>query len=538
MGIQTGLSFSGGTCYDFGSNRPLLSAITMKFLLPPLAALITLTMPVSAAYLIFPDGDTGIRGDTKAAHEAYKRGEFAEAVRMFKAEAARGDKDAQFAMGRLYEEGRSVEASPAMAENWYRKASQQGHPSAQFNLAMLLLGTQGRAAEGIEWIRKAADAGSARAMLALGTMAITGAGIEKNPAEAKKWLEKAAGAGEPEGYDTLGQMYEAGQGTEKNAVKAVEMYESAAKRDFIKSMLRLGLMYLNGLGVEKNGPKAVEWFHRAAEKGSLDAMRALGQMYETGSGVERSAAEAVTWYQKAAEAGDPAGSTRLGDLYAEGTGVAQDEKKAMEWYLKAAEKGGAGAMYAISVLYDKGRGVTASPQDAVKWSVKAALNGLPLAQREMGKRYRSGRDVNKDTIVAQSWFTRATLSGDAESALTVSDMLITGEGGLPPDPKTAKSILTRAAELGMVEAQLKLAGYYEKGLDGRPDLIRAYALALATGDYEGGKKMREALEKKMTKEQIEQGKKEYDRLKTAPPPAKADEKPAAAAPGAEAKKNP
>jgi TPR repeat protein len=150
----------------------------------------------------------------------------------------------------------------------------------------------------------------------------------------------------------------------------------------------------------------------------------------------------------------------------------------------------------------------------------------------MGKRYRTGKDVYKDTIVAQSWFTRAFLAGDAESALTVADMLITGEGGLPPDPKSAKSILTRAAELGMVDAQLKLAEYHEKGLDGRPDLIRAYALALATGDNENGKKMREALEKKMSKEQVEQGKKEYDRLKAAPAPAKEGDK------AAPAKKNP
>ena len=186
-------------------------------------------------------------------------------------------------------------------------------------------------------------------------------------------------------------------------------------------------------------------------------------------------------------------------------------------------------MYAISGFHEKGRGVAASPKETVRWAVRAALTGLPLAQREMGKRYRSGKDVNKDTIVAQSWFTRAAYSGDAESALTVADMLITGEGGLPPDPKTAKSILTRAAELGMVEAQLKLADYCEKGLDGRPDLIRAYALALATGENENGKQMRAALEKKMSKEQLDQARKEYDRLKSAPPPEKPSDKPAGSA---------
>ena len=72
----------------------------MKRLLPALAALLVLNAPARAAYLIFPDGDTSLKGDTKSAHEAYKKGNFAEALRMFKAEAARGDKEAQFALGR------------------------------------------------------------------------------------------------------------------------------------------------------------------------------------------------------------------------------------------------------------------------------------------------------------------------------------------------------------------------------------------------------------------------------------------------------
>ena len=112
-------------------------------------------------------------------------------------------------------------------------------------------------------------------------------------------------------------------------------------------------------------------------------------------------------------------------------------------------------------------------------------------------------------------------------------MLISGEGGLPSDPKTAKAILTRVSELGMVEAQLRLADYYEKGLDGRPDLIRAYALALAAGENENAKKVRASLEKKMGKEQIDLAKKEFDRMKAAPAPKEGEK----AAPPADGKKN-
>ena len=57
-----------------------------------------------------------------------------------------------------------------------------------------------------------------------------------------------------------------------------------------------------------------------------------------------------------------------------------------------------------------------------------------------------------------------------------------------------------------------------------PFPLRAYALALATGENENGKKMRESLEKKMTAEQLGQAKKEFERLKAGPPP-KPDDKP-------------
>ncbi len=483
-----------------------------------LAVLLALAAPLQAAFLIFPDSsEVELKGDTKSAYESYKEGNFADAIRIFRAEAGRGDKDAMFALGRIYEEGRAIEGSMPMAENWYRKSAQAGHGSAQFNLGALLLNSADKAAEGLDWMVKAGDRGYSRAMLVLGSLYANGQGVKQNAAEAKKWLEKAVGAGEPEAYDLLGQMYANGTGVEKRTTSAMEMFENAAKLDFIPSMLKLAVIYLNGVeGVTKDSAKALDWFRRAAEKGNTEAIVALGAIHEQGNSVEKNPNESYKWYLKAAEAGDVTGITKTAMMLAEGVGTAKDEKKAMEWYLKAAEKGGAHAMYAISGMYEKGAGVVVSPKETLRWTVRAALSGMPQAMRDMGKRYRVGKDVNKDTIAAQSWFLRAAQSGDPESAITVSDILIAGEGGLPPDPKAAKSILTRAAELGMMEAQLKLADYYEKGLVGRPDLIRAYALLLATRENETGRKALEALEKKMTKEQIAQGRKEYERIKEVP----------------------
>jgi TPR repeat protein len=187
----------------------ILQTVMIRPISVVVAAVAMWALPASAAYLLFPDGnEKTLTGGLKSAYEAYKKGDFAAAVPVFRAEAAKGDKDAQFAMGRIYEEGRSVEASAAAAESWYGKAAAQNHVGAQFYLAALLLATPGRTAEGMEWLRKAADGKSPRALLSLGSMALTGTGMEKNVEEARQLLEQASGLGESEATDLLGLMYQ------------------------------------------------------------------------------------------------------------------------------------------------------------------------------------------------------------------------------------------------------------------------------------------------------------------------------------------
>jgi TPR repeat protein len=131
--------------------------------------------------------------------------------------------------------------------------------------------------------------------------------------------------------------------------------------------------------------------------------------------------------------------------------------------------------------------------------------------------------VEKDSVAAISWLGRAAGSGDAAGALALADMLLAGEGGMPPDVKNAIAILTRASELGLAPAQVRLAEVYASGAEGRPDLIRAYALTLAAGkDYGPGTKLQAELEKKMSKEQLAEAQKEFERLKSKPAEAKAE----------------
>ncbi len=95
-------------------------------------------------------------------------------VAELRARIARGDVEAEVALGNLYESGQSVlPLDPAQAAEWYRRAADKGHAGAQMNLAMMYLDGQGVARnvpQAVAWYEKAADGGDAIAMFSLGSI--------------------------------------------------------------------------------------------------------------------------------------------------------------------------------------------------------------------------------------------------------------------------------------------------------------------------------------------------------------------------------
>ena len=68
---------------------------------------------------------------------AYRQGDYATALRLWRPMAAQGDARAQAALGALYEFGQGVAQDIATAVSWYRKAAEQGNADAQNNLALM-----------------------------------------------------------------------------------------------------------------------------------------------------------------------------------------------------------------------------------------------------------------------------------------------------------------------------------------------------------------------------------------------------------------
>lgn len=470
-----------------------------------------------AAFLVFPEGDKNIQGDVKAAYEAYKNQDYTKAIKLFMGQAAKGDKNAQFAMGRIYQEGTGLESSNmALAEEYYRKAAAQGHETAQFNLAVILLNDQARVLEGLKQLKDSAAAGSSKAKLMLGQLYANGQGVTQNFETAKTYFNEAAEKGEADAFVLLGQMSELGKGATQDMKQALAHYENAAKRDSVPAILKLAQLYINGAeGVTKDAAKAKEWLEIGAEKEKEGASATLnlGLLLET---VDKNPTEAYKQYKKAADKGDVTGMIKVASMLSEGVGVEKkNASEAFSWFEKAAKAGSPAGMFAIAMAYDKGEGVAANAKEAKGWLISAAVGGFPAAMRELGVSYRDGKGVFKDIIASITWLQKALAGGDGASAMILSEMFEKGEE-LPRDLKTSNALLTKVAEAGSAEAQVRLAANVSQGLGTPQDLIRAYALLLAAGDYEPAKAKREEMAKKMTKAQLAEAEKEYDRMKTKP----------------------
>lgn len=107
--------------------------------------------------------------------------------------------------------------------------------------------------------------------------------------------------------------------------------------------------------------------------------------------------------------------------------------------------------------------------NAKKKSVKAMVS--------LGFMYIDGKGVGKDIEenfrFAEKYFTKAADSGDSQAKVELGLLKETGQNGLSPDPKLARSLYEEAAQKGNPEGMENFARVCEKGIGGPPNLPAA-----------------------------------------------------------------
>ncbi len=177
-----------------------------------------------------------------AAKEAYLRGDYEQAMELWRPLAEAGDTEAQAWIGSLYANGEGVATDSAVAFYWYLEAAERGSLQAQANV---------------------------------GALYFMGQGVEKNLDEAVRWLSAAADGGDIYAIFNLATLYAKGEGVPENLERAAKYYRIAAERGHYPSQSRLGFMYAQGRGLSKDRVQAYLWLTLAAQHGIGSALTAL-----------------------------------------------------------------------------------------------------------------------------------------------------------------------------------------------------------------------------------------------------------------------
>ena len=109
--------------------------------------------------------------------------------------AEKGNAEAQFKVGEMYETGFGVKQDMEQARSWISKAADQGHETAGFKLLYWDVeknGINGSNKAGVDQLNAKAAEGNAQAQYYVGKMHARGVGVQKDPDKAIEWLNKAA----------------------------------------------------------------------------------------------------------------------------------------------------------------------------------------------------------------------------------------------------------------------------------------------------------------------------------------------------------
>ncbi len=402
--------------------------------------------------------------------------------------AYRGDREAQYALGCAYEEGRGL---PVISED-----------------AAL-------------WISQAADNDHTQALVRMGELYLDGKGVEKDTGEALRLFSRAARLGDAAGQFAKGICCLYGYGLMKDPEMARRYFGAAAQDGYVPALYRMGLLYRDGLGVEKNDRKALWYFYRAATaKDPIPAPLYGIRFSPTPNGEKKKKYVCVTMRfmaqkklnrlirqkQDSEEARFGGGHTSLEKdathtFCKHGCHMQRANYPEDGWLERVAttpieEYTGdyshrhwnpAQAENALGLLLEHGSASAErqpSPYAALYWYRRAAQHGHLGALIRLGDIYRSGRGLPKDSCHAVSLFHCAATKGSRRGQFAMGVCCERGEG-IPKNGVAAVAWYEQAAKRGYAPAQNNLGGCYESGIGVEPDILAAveyYTKASAEGE--------------------------------------------------------
>ena len=408
------------------------------------------------------------------ARDMREAGRHGRAAKLFAAAAEQGDKEAARELAMYYLSGEGGHLRSAIeAARWLTPAAEAGDAKAQLALANLFAtGMNSAAATGglfgdtklgepdfetaLTWARKAAEAGEGEAMALLGYIYLNGPETLRDQAQALHWYERGAEAGVAAAHFGCAMLIMPTAESDEATFRAVAHLRKASEGDLAGGHFHLAVAYEHAVGMARDVEMAAELYGRAARAGLNEAQYKYGAMLLTGTGIARNPHEGETWLRRAALGGHGPAAMMVANIYATNSdGLAPNYAEAAIWLHIAAEKNMVQAAQALGVLYLLGQGVPRDPDEAAKWLRKAAELGSSGAQATYAQALAKGRfnpRITEPAPVAE-WFEQAALQGDRFGIYNYAVCLADGFG-IEKDEAKAAELFRQAAET-VIDAQYR-----------------------------------------------------------------------------------
>ena len=148
------------------------------------------------------------------------------------------------------------------------------HASADFEKGMAAYDAEDYATA-LQELKKAAEQGHAKAQFNLAQIYsnVVGRGVPQDDKEAVKWYRLAAEQGQAQAQNNLGFMYANGEGVIQDDKEAVKWYRLGAEQGYASAQNNLGFMYGTGTGVPQDNVYSHMWFNNAAYEGHKNAKK-------------------------------------------------------------------------------------------------------------------------------------------------------------------------------------------------------------------------------------------------------------------------
>lgn len=316
-----------------------------------------------------------IAGNLESGIKLYDQQRFKEAFPLIKKEAEKGNTEAQFYVGKMYELGEGTQKNIKKAVYWYQKAVEKNNRKAENNLANLYA---------------------------------EGDGVEKDLKKAFELYSRAANQGTASAQFNLAMMYRKGEATEKNYEESFNLFLKAANSGYKRAMHAVGIAYQFGKGVPVDRGEAAKWYEKAAEQNYLPSIQNLGALYMAdGDGLSEDWDKTYYWSQKGLELGDKGISAlRLGIIYFSGHGTHPvDNAKATYYFNLAGENGRADAWYWLGTMQEYGFGGKPDMDKAMAYYRRSADEGFKPAEKRLEQK-------DPSWTVRFFWWARKVLGAD------------------------------------------------------------------------------------------------------------------------------